>query len=94
MIGHGMQLNEFEKRDVATTKNLSYEFRQNAKEIIHPTTFHQGNTVVDKIQINHKNEDSKNLFGSMLKKEEIKPRGYNQYTKKCDMNYHKIGLRQ
>ena len=79
---------------MATTKNLSYELQQSAKEIICPTTYLEGNTNVDKVQINHKSSDAKNLFGSMLPKEQIKPRGYNEYTKKCDLNYHKIGLRK
>ena len=49
MIGHGMEMKQFEQRDMATTKNLSYEFQNSAKEIISPTTFHEGNTVVGKI---------------------------------------------
>ena len=69
LIGHGMQQNQFEKRDMATTKNLSYEFQQSAKEIISPTTYCEGNTKVDKVQINHMNTDSKNLFKSTLPKE-------------------------
>ena len=93
LLGHGMKIPEFEKRDIATTKNLSYDFKQSAKEILAPMTFHQGNTTVGKIQINCKNEDSKNIFTGMNTKGQIKPRGYNEYTKKCDANYLKIGLR-
>ena len=89
-----MQLNQFEKRDMATTKNLSYDLKQTAKEIISPTTYAEGNTTVSKLQINHLSKDANNLYASMLPKEAIKPKGYNEYTKKCDMNYHKIGLRQ
>ena len=33
-------------------------------------------------------------MNAYLKKEEIKPRAYNEFTKKIDLNYHKIGLRQ
>ena len=40
LTGHGEQLDKFEKRDIATTCNLSYNNRQVAKEIIHPTTYH------------------------------------------------------
>ena len=40
LTGHGEQLDKFEKRDIATTCNLSYSNRQVAKEIIHPTTYH------------------------------------------------------
>ena len=94
MVGHGQQVVDFEKRDLATTKNLSYEDKQKAAEITHPMTFHLSNTNVDKIQINQKSDNVPVLFGSELKKEEIKPRGYNEYTKKLDNNYLKIGLRK
>ncbi len=29
-----------------------------------------------------------------LKKEEINPRAYNEFTKKLDKNYHKLNLRK
>ena len=89
-----MQLNQFEKRDMATTKDLSYGEKQTAKDIISPTTYAEGNTTVSKLQINALSKDAPNLYSSMLPKEAIKPKGYNEFTKKCDMNHHKIGLRQ
>ena len=49
LTGHGMQLGQFEKRDMATTKNLSYDLKQTAKEIINPTTYAEGNTTVSKL---------------------------------------------
>ena len=40
-------------------------------------------------------EDSVPKFmKSELKKEEIKPRAYNEFTKKLDKNYHKLNLRK
>ena len=57
-------------------------------------TFHKENTNVDKFQINQKADNVPSIFGSELKKEDIKPRGYNEYTKKLDNNYLKMGLRK
>ena len=94
LIGHGQKIEAFENRDLATIKNLSYEDRQKAADITHPMSFLKANTKVDKFQINQKAENVPSIFGSELKKEDIKPRGYNEYTKKLDNNYLKIGLRK
>ena len=34
------------------------------------------------------------FMNAELKKEEIKPRAYNEFTKKLDKNYHKLNLRK
>ena len=52
LTGHGETLEKFEKRDIATTCNLSYQNRETAKEIIHPTTYHINDPLANKIQIN------------------------------------------
>ena len=57
-------------------------------------TFHGENTKIGKFQINAKEEDVPCIHGGMLSNAEIKPRGYGEYTKKCDNNSAKIGLRQ
>ena len=58
-------------------------------------TYHIGNNeTTEKYKINQKAEDVIPVFGGHLSKNEIKPKGYNNYTKKFDNNYLKIGLRQ
>ena len=52
LIGHGMQLDTFEKRDLATTANMSYENKETAKEITKQTNWQMVNTTVSKVQIN------------------------------------------
>ena len=91
--GHGDNLDKFEKRDIATTCNLSYQNRQPSNEIIHPTTYHVNDPLANKIQINSQPADITGLFAGYNNKEKINPKGYNQYTKKFDNNYLKIGLR-
>ena len=39
-------------------------------------------------------ENVPKFMKSELKKEEIKPRAYNEFTKKLDKNYHKLNLRK
>ena len=93
LCGHGPELTDFEKRDIATTKNLAYEEKQNAGQITHSMTYHQTNTKVDKMMVNTKPEDVPQLFGGLVTSNERKPKGYGDYTKRCDKNYHKLGLR-
>ena len=33
-------------------------------------------------------------MGNLVKNEERKPKGYDEFTKKCDKNYHKLNLRK
>ena len=48
LTGHGPELNDFERRDIATTKNLSYDAKQKANEITASMTYHKENTAVSK----------------------------------------------
>ena len=89
-----MDLPTFEKRDIATTANLSYENKLDAKTITLQTNWVEEYTPVSKIQINSGNSDIPTFMGGLIKTEERKPKGYGEYTKKCDNNYHKIGLRK
>ena len=57
-------------------------------------TFHGGNTKVEKYNVNCKEQDIPALFGGMLATQDRKPRGYGEYTKKCDNNSLKLGLRK
>ena len=95
LLGHGPSLDTFEKRDLATTSYMSYEMKQSAKEITNPMEFKNENAELLKVKgVQEKTEK--------LKKEEeaqgpgihLKPRAYNEFTKKIDLNYHKIGLRK
>ena len=57
-------------------------------------TYHVGNgEQTQKIQINQKASDVIPVFGGLNTRATIKPKGYNDYTKKFDNNYLKIGLR-
>ena len=49
LIGHGMDLETFEKRDSATTANLSYSEKLDAKTITKQTEWVQKNTPVSKL---------------------------------------------
>ena len=89
-----MDLPTFEKRDIATTANLSYANKLDAKTITMQTKWVEENTSVSKIQINAGNGEIPAFMGGLVKTEERTPKGYGEYTKKCDSNYHKIGLRK
>ena len=94
LIGHGMDLKTFEKRDCATTANMSYAEKLDAKTITKQTQWVEGNTNVSKLSINKKDEEIPAFMGGMLKTEERKPRGYGEFTKNNDNNYHKLALRK
>ena len=57
-------------------------------------TYHKENTQINKLQINANQNDIAPLFGGLVQTQDRKPRGYGEYTKKCDNNYSKIGLRK
>jgi len=54
----------------------------------------QENMDVGKIQINGKVESVPAFMDGCNTKEQIKPKGYNEFTKRIDNNYNKIGLRK
>ncbi len=56
--------------------------------------FRQENMAVQKISINAKCADVPAFMDGVLAKEQIKPKGYNEFTKRIDNNYNKIGLRK
>jgi len=66
---------------VSTFKQLIYEIAENKP--------------LDKIQTNSKAEDLPNMFGkSGTALGQTMPRSYNEFTKKFDNNYNKLGLRK
>ena len=94
LVGHGPELKDFEKRDIGTVKNLSYEDKQRANEITDSMKFIGENTRVDKFKINAKDEDIPSMFEAGLTSKDRIPKGYGEYTKKCDNNYAKTKLRK
>ena len=52
------------------------------------------NTNVSKVQINQQADSIPAFMGGLNTKETIKPRGYNEFTKKCDQNVQLIGFRK
>ena len=86
LTGHGQELNTFEKRDICTTKDMAYTLKKTAHEIIHPMYWKSENTDVSKVQINGSVKDVPAFSKALNTKEAIKPRGYNEYTKKFDNN--------
>ena len=50
------------------------------------------NQHLDKLQTNARIEDQPKLFGQSVSK--MNPRAYNEFTKRVDNNYNKIGLRK
>ena len=52
LVGHGMDLQTFEKRDLVTTDTMALREKAKADAIVHPMTIRQENTDVSKIQIN------------------------------------------
>ena len=91
LFGHGPELASFEKRDLATTNYLSYEKRMTADRITHPLDYKNENPHL--LSLKGKQEKP-----ALLQKQEegiqLKPRPYNEFTKKIDLNYNKLKLRQ
>ena len=73
---------------------MAYEEKKTAPQIVAPTSWRMDNTAVSKISINATADAVPSFMGGQNKKEELKPRGYNEYTKKFDSNHMKLGLRQ
>ena len=69
LIGHGIEQETFEKRDLVTTAKLSFEERKTANEITTPIGFRTDNTVVQKMQINQQKDSVPCFMGAELKKE-------------------------
>ena len=92
LVGHGMDTQQFERRDIVQTSKLFMEEKKVIKEIIKPTEFRKDNTDKQKIQVNNRAAD----IPAFLKADpgELKPRGYNEFSKKFDANYMKLGLRK
>ena len=89
-----MDLKTFEKRDCATTATLSYGEHLDARTITKQTEWVEKNTPVSKLAINNRNDEIPAFMGGLVKTEERKPKGYGEFTKKCDNNYNKLALRK
>ena len=91
LTGHGKDLESYEKRDLATTNILCFEQKMKVKQITDPGEFRKENDKL--LSLKHPAKEEKTLEECTNKKEDIKPRGYNEFTKRFDLNYNKIGLR-
>lgn len=89
LIGHGPEMEHFERRDIGTNHLMSYDLKMTAPQITDSMTYTIMNTGVDKKKINTRDED---LLPDP--KQERKPKSYGEFTKVCDKNFNKIGLRK
>ena len=87
-----MDTQAFEKRDIVQTSKLFMEEKQRINEIIKPTDFRKDNTKTQKILVNNKDAAIPAFLNAHP--EELKPKGYNEFTSKFDKNYLKLGLRK
>mmetsp|Transcript_39357 Transcript_39357/g.60169 ORF Transcript_39357/g.60169 Transcript_39357/m.60169 type:complete len:134 (-) Transcript_39357:31-432(-) len=94
-LGHGKEINDFEKRDLATTHVLSYEKKMNASSITNSMAYRKENDTL--LATKGKQDKPEKVIAQEAKaatEPALKPRAYNEFTKKIDLNYHKIGLRK
>ena len=89
LVGHGPELEHFERRDIGSTHLMSYDLKMKAPEITDSMTYTILNTGVDKKKINTKEED---LIPDP--KQVRKAKVVGEFSRKCDMNYNKMGLRK
>ena len=89
LIGHGPELEHFERRDIGTTHVMSYTDKLKAPQITDSMNYQMLNTGVDKKHINTRPEDL-----NPDPNQGRKPRSYAEFTKTCDKNFNKIGLRK
>ena len=87
-------MDTFERRDISTTAKMSFADKVTANEITKPTNWKQEDLNVSKMKINADCKDIPAFMGGLVKTEERKPKGYDEFTKLCDKNFHKIGLRK
>ena len=94
-FGHGATQDDFVKRDFGTSNELFYEKKMKMETLINPHFYHDENKKMDKFQTNAKIDDAGTLFGnSGTAVDGSKAKSYNQFTKKFDNNYMKMGLRK
>ena len=93
MFGHGPTQDTFEKRDYATTNQVMYEERQKVDTLINPNNW-QGDTGRPR-QTQHVNASVNEvpaMFGT-TKVSSLKPKNYNEFTKRFDNNSLNMNLR-
>lgn len=100
LFGHGATQDAFENRDLGTTNTEVFEKLQKTNTFTNPHYNVDGlsGPSLNKHQINARVEDLPQVFGGAAsgadQLKEMKPKHYNQFTKKFDKNYLKTGLRQ
>ena len=92
-MGHGLNANDFEKREFASLNQLAYGEKKSTEQIIHPKVY-QSDAGMNRSQIsvNAKTSEAPALFKTGQDK--LAPRSYNQFTKKFDNNSLNLKLRQ
>ena len=94
-LGHGPTQEHFERRDFGTTNQMFYDKKMNAQTLISSHFYNSDNKHLDKLHTNAKIEDAAPIFGkSGTALGETQARAYNEFTKRFDNNYNKIGLRK
>jgi len=106
-LGHGPTQEHFERRDFGTTNQMFYDKKMNAQTLIsshfynskfslkYNSYFLAENKHLDKLHTNAKIEDTGPMFGkSGTALGGTQARSYNEFTKKFDNNYNKLGLRK
>ena len=93
LTGHGPELEHFERRDIGTTHLMSYRDKLKADQITDSYFYTIQNTGVDKKMVNTQASDL-NIDPKDATQGGLKPKHYGEFTKKCDKNYLKLGLRK
>uniref|UniRef100_A0A7S3JHV4 Uncharacterized protein n=1 Tax=Euplotes harpa TaxID=151035 RepID=A0A7S3JHV4_9SPIT len=93
LFGHGASQDAFDKRDFGTTNELFFDKKMKTEKMINPHYYHTEKTKVDYFVTNSKIEDVPPVF-KPKKKDEINAKSYNDFTKKFDYTYNKVGFRK
>lgn len=93
MFGHGPTQDIFEKRDWATTNQVMYEERQKVETLINPNTFKGDSGIPRQTQhVNVKPAEVPSMFKT-AQVASLKPKSYNEFTKRYDNNSLNMNLR-
>ena len=92
-FGHGASQDAFDKRDFGTTNSLFFDKKMKTETMINPHYYHKDKVKIDYFVTNAKLEDAGTLF-KPIKKSDMKPKSYSEYTKKFDGTHNKTGFRK
>ena len=92
LFGHGATQDAFDKRDFGTSHDLFFDKKMKTEKMINPHYYHPEPKKIDAFITNSKIDDVAPLFKPKAK-EEIKAKSYNEFTKKFDGTFNKVGFR-